>query len=1385
MENTKSLVHDKNTCMETRYGALCFFKQEINVTIKYKYVFLLFVLLVFGTSASAEYFKHIGLSEGLTQPSVMAIYQDRLGRMWFGTREGINRYDGSQVTAFKGWFTPAGAGPAVWLGNEVSTIVEDSQGNLFFLIDDNIVRYDIRTERFECLSDGNKIPVLAASGGDIWYMRHDSLFCRAGTGETAFVLKTNIKERISCLTLLADKICVGTLNGAFFIDRASHKQTHVLEGMEVYRIFESSEKELWLGTRMRGLYRMRQGEDVIGVPYKPGSPDGISSWQIRDFAEDNEHNIWFGTFDGLQKYNTKTREYSLVQIPQYASGLTHPSIFSLYKDMQGTIWVGSYFGGVNYFIPRRESFMHYDYDKNATRDLYYSYIGDMLTDKNGYLWLSTDGGGVICIDKDWSILHRLTANGGNSLLHNNIKSITYDEKGECVYIGTYLGGLSRYDIRTGRFCNYLEKSSGNSASDTPNEVVFHVQMWQGQLYLSARNGVFRLDTRTQQFYKLDIPSSYYEYFDIDPEGKMYLAKRASVLCVDLNKKESIHTIPLPLGGNSTQITRIRATGAGMYVSTLGAGVFYYDKSTGKMKNYTAGSNQLPSNFCYNICTSYDGEVFFTTDRGVTCFSPREDTFTTIPLQDNFSSSHIINGCGLFASDDGRIFIGDTKGVTVLSEKDFNKVDVYHNTPDLHFSQLWVNNQLIVPDDESGILSVAFPYTEQLSLSHRQNNLVLGFSLPDYEQLLSKKQYQYKLDGFDSEWIRTNRPEAHYTNLAPGTYTFRVATSLDNRRGESVAGKEITMRIVIASPWYDTWWAWVLYIIVFGCCLYYFISSRVAKRTLALSLEKERFEKQQIEKLNHEKLVFFTNVSHEFRTPLTLIISHVDILLQRYSLTPLVYNQILKVRKNAQKMNNLISELLEFRKLEQDHEILQLSRQDISAFLKENYLSFADYARQRKIEYAFYFPDTSILCWFDAQLMEKVFFNLLSNAFKYTPDGGSISLSGEIQDRRIVLHITDTGIGIAEQETGKIFTRFYQSEDPEKKSSFFSGTGIGLALTKTIVEKHHGVITVKSVVDKGTTFTVELPRLKEEFAADKNVRLATQRPEEAVLPDSLPVLGDDGFLPEEETAPMEKVADRSRTLLLVEDNEELLQVLVELFTPFYQIVCACNGKEGLQQVHQCKPDLIVSDVMMPEMTGTEMCLQIKNNLDFCHIPVVLLTALNSPEQNMEGFNRGADDYITKPFHARLLLTRVNNLLRNRLLIQHQFNKQPMSEIDLTGINPLDKDLLSRVSKVIEQHIDDLEFDIPVLCKEVGIGRSLLYAKFKALTGMTPNNYILNCRLKHAAMLLQQYPDISIGEVSDRCGFNVPIYFSRCFKNQYGCTPQEYKKGKRPAKPSTEE
>lgn len=1339
-------------------------------TMKRSILVLLFIQFAAMQLLHAEYFKHIGLSEGLTQPSVMSIYQDKLGRMWFGTREGINMYDGSQLTTYKGQVPSNDSSSSLWLGNEVMCIAGDGEGNIYFLVDKDLIKYNLRAESWSRINHGHLIPTLTSYKGDIWFTRHDSLFCQsAKNDQPLFKLKIQTSAEVNSLTILADRICVGTKKGLILINRQSGYQEQLLSGIDIYRVFESSQKELWIGTRMDGLYRLPLKGKMIQVPYQPNMSVGISSLQIRDFIEDDDHNIWFGTFNGLQKYDYENKQYSLIQIPKYIGGLSHPSIFPLYKDTQGNIWVGTYFGGVSYFTPRRDRFMHFDYDQNEAKSPYYSYIGDIIPDKNNHLWLGTDGGGISCIDKNWKTIRQLTAGDRNSLPHNNIKSICYDEKNEYLYIGTYLGGLSRYNIRTGQFYNYLDKEKKNL--EMPNGIVFHTKMWNGQLYLSARNGVFSLDPENNTFKKLHSSRIFYEDFDIDPDGNFYLSGWNLLQYFNLKNPKDIIRLPLPEGKKVANITCIKATKEGVYIGTLGTGLFYYNKITRKFTHYSYEKNQLPSNFCYNICVTENGDVLLTSDKGVSCFNPIKQSITTINLMSDFPSAHIIRGCGISATTDGRIYVGDTKGISTFTIDEFKQVTPDYDNSCLYFSQLWINNQPINAGDKTNILKESLPYTEELNLGYEQNNIIIRFAWSNYERQFSERWFKYRLEGFDKGWIETDQTELHYTNLSPGKYTLHVSAISNNH-----ASKDIAMQIVIASPWYSTWWSYLIYLTIIISCIGYYVSSKISKRTLALSLEKERFEKQHIEQVNQEKLVFFTNVSHEFRTPLTLIMSHIDILLQKNTFHLSIYNQLLKIRKNAQQMTNLISELLEFRKLDQNHKTIQLVQRDLSSFLKEIYFSFSDYAHQRNIHYEFQIPESPIMYWFDAQLLEKVFFNLLSNAFKYTPDKGYIVLSGQIVEGNIEISISDTGSGISEDETKQIFECFFQgNNNATNNKNQLLGTGIGLALSKSIIEKHHGNIIVESTVGKGSKFTVSLPLDISGFKSDPNICISDSITEATIIPGSL------FSLPEvrnmiEEIPEAELPLENSHTLLLVEDNQELLDLLKELFAPFYHIITATNGKEGLKQVYENKPNLIISDIMMPEMSGTEMCLQLKNNIDFCHIPIILLTALNTTEQNIEGLNRGADDYITKPFNAQLLLVRANNLLRNRLMIQHQFNKQPISEIDLTSINPLDKDLLKRASQTIEQHIDNTEFGISELCKELGIGRSLLYAKFKALTGMTPNNFILNYKLKYAATLLQQYPTLPIAEISDRIGFNSPVYFSQCFKKQYGATPQTYRKKK---------
>lgn len=1330
-----------------------------------KLFFILFILLILTTiKSNAQYFQNLSVGNGLSQPSVMAIGQDTLGRMWFGTREGLNVYDGGKIKYYKGE-VDNGKDGKLWIGNSISSIVSENlvDGNkVYFISDFFLYAYDVQTELFCKIDNRGKVTAMTAYKGNILYAQRNNIFL--------YDLKTHKKSiykilpestSVNVIEVDRDNMYVGTTDGIIISPfGALWEEQYLLPGEDIYRIYEDSKHNLWIGTRMNGLYR-RVNDRIEKIPLCPNGINGIIDPQIREFVEDDDGNIWFGTFMGLQKYDIKNHTYAAVNIPQYAGGLNHPSIFSLFKDRQGNIWAGSYFGGVNYFNPTRNSVIHYDYQAKDLSSLYYSYIGEMIMDKRGNLWISTDGGGVSCIDRGWRTVEQFTATplSRHGLPHNNVKSMCYDMDNDMLYIGTHLGGLSRYDIKKKTFYNY---STDYKSPVMPGRIIHHVKKWKNKIVVSSREGVFLLDTRSNRFTHL--PDCFGEamIFDIDKNGTFYTTSGNNIKAISLDTPNKQEIISLHALG---EVSHILSVDKKLYICTLGSGMIVYDTSLKTINTYTSYNSNLPSNYCYSSRLTLNGKLILIGDRGITMFDTDKKTFASI--KQDYLKAPIIYGCGICISKENIIYVGDTKGITRVEESDFLS-PLQHKQP-IYFSNINVNNAIIHPSEEGKILKKSLAFTDRIDLASSQNNIIIEFASSDYINRHVQQIFEYKLEGFDKTWISTTVPFARYTNLSPGNYTLCV------RMADGDAQDMAVLNICISLPWYNTWYAWVLYIIIFITIVWMIIRYRKEKNDLFLSLEKERFEKQHIEELNHEKLVFFTNVSHEFRTPLTLIISHIESLLQMPNLQPMVYNRVLKLKRSAQYMNNLISELLDFRKFTQNKYTLNMSQKDICLFMKEIFYVFSDYAHSKGLKYEFFSNQEVILCWFDSKQLEKVFLNLLSNAFKYT-ERGSIEIKICVEGENVAISIHDTGKGIAMGDFNRIFDRFYQIEG-SSESATSPGTGIGLALTKSIVEKHHGEICLDSQLGKGSVFTVKLPLGDARYIHDEHVHFADREKESDLKETDEDSRVGICAVANEESFQSEEGESKKYTVLVVEDNDELIQVLCELFSPFYQVIMASNGKEGLDKAYEYKPDLIISDIMMPEMSGTEMCLKIKNNIDLCHIPIILLTALNSVEQNIEGLNRGADDYISKPFNPRILLARANNLVRNRLLIHNQIRKNPITEVDLTSINLLDQEILKKTSEAIEAHMDDTEFDIPELCKEIGVGRSVLYSKFKALTGMTPNNFILNYRLKFAATMLQKYPDIPVSEVGDKCGFSSPIYFSRCFKNQYGVPPQNYRKSSR--------
>lgn len=1328
-------------------------------------IYLLFVLNVFPI-----YFKHIGMKDGLSQLSVMSIYQDELGRMWFGTLEGISMYDGENTISFKPSGLKENTNSENGLkGNYNRFFSGDKSGNIYFLSDNSLMLYSNRLQQFRCLRESG-ITTVSSHKGVIWTGINDSI-CTwdAVKEEPLLVCRLKSKHlRALKIQIASDNKCwIGTSSGLYLKD-GDQPLTCIIPSEDIYDIFEDSGNNLWIATRTNGMYKRAASGTISRYQHSISDSNSLSNNQVRGFTEDNFGNIWIGTFTGLNKYNPRTNTFTLYTKDILPGSLTHTSVFSVYKDNQGSIWAGTYYGGVHYFNPETDIFTFYS--ENITRNdcLSFPYVGHMVEDKDNNIWICTEGGGLNFFDrKTKKFTHYLTGNTSNSIPHNNLKGICYSAKYNKLYIGTHTGGLSIYDISTKKFRNlYTEDPSfPEIAGDIINQVSIYNDEY---LVLLTRRGILKMDLKTEKITTLFEKGNSYPGNNFTIDSKEYIWISAGRYVLKINMKDETDQKKFYYGKDGLghfSVTKIIEDRKGrIFLGTQGSGLFYYNERLDNFTGYTAENDLLQSNYCYNIAESVQGYLIISGDKGLTFLNPDRKIVRAVDLETALPISGINNGCGLLVCRNGEIFTGGIDGVTSFFEQELlSSAKEYR----LYFSGLHINNEVVYPNDHNNVLTEALPYTKRIELNHRQNNLIFSFTSNNYINTLKKTAYEYKLEGFDTKWIPGNTKDIAYTNLNPGSYVLVVR---EKQYDPNVQPQSIKMEVIIHSPFYATPLFYFLYLVIIVGIIYSIIRFKQSQLLLQTSLEIERKEKEQIEVLNQAKLQFFSNISHEFRTPLTLIISQLELLLQSSSLAPYLYNKLLKVYKNTYHMRNLISELLDFRKLEQGHVTLKVYEQNITPFLKEIYLSFYEYAANRSMTYQFSAPDEEVLCWYDSKQMQKVFYNLLSNAFNYSKANGSIEVVVESKDNEISIKVIDTGIGIDKESINKIFDRFYQADTSLSNASKAPSTGIGLSLTKSIIELHHGTIQVESTPGYGSIFIVHLQKGRTHFS---DTECLFSEPENNMLqPGSMP---EASFLDREENNE-ESLTEKevTHTLLIVEDNEELLQLLHSLFTPVYNVVLARNGKEGLEKAKQEKPDIILSDVMMPEMSGTEMCLKIKNDFDLCHIPVILLTALTSAEQSIEGLQRGADDYISKPFNAKVLVARCNNLIRNRIILQKKFNNQENFDTQSLASNPIDQKFLDSVNVIIEKNLDNADFDMNTLARELALSRSSLYSKFKALTGITPNDFVLNCKLKRAASMLKKNPDLQIADISDQLGFGSARYFSRCFKAQFGVTPMEYRK-----------
>ncbi|TLX76044.1 response regulator [Labilibacter sediminis] len=1317
-------------------------------------------------SAQNIAFEYLGLKEGLSQVSVTSIMQDEVGRIWIGTRDGLNVYDGDQIKTFR----PVRGDNNSLLGHNIRVLQGD--GNYIWAATYNgISRLDTRTLVFEQFPFNGVLSLLPYEGKLLLGTSRGLFELNADT--KSFVLRGDIFDKNCAIKYLttdnAGMLWICSDEGLFKYNNTSKVTAEIL-GNRANTVFTDSQKRIWVGTEGEGVILLNRQHDVIKHFKHEDNDKTIANNIIRDIKEDSQGNIWVGTFLGLSIVDSRSFEVqSYMQSDEAHNALSHNSVYCIMRDKQGTMWIGTYFGGISYYNPDFHVYKRYAVRQDHPQGVNYHVIGKMLEDKFNNLWIATEGGGLDYLNRTTKTFkHYKHSEGQKGLSHNNVKSL-YMAKDGRLLIGTYLGGFNVLDITTERFLNF--KHDPQDSTSLPSNVINSIIKFKDDYLLGTHNGIVKFNLQKLSFepFILDketkalIGDVIFCLFE-DSFGKLWIGTERNGLCVydtETNKLKRYIKDNTGSGISSNTINCIFEDHQfRLWIGTLGGGLNQYIRKQDQFINYSRLTHQLPSDFVYGIQESRYGNLWVATSKGLVRFDVENNRFYSHEQGNGFPLEELNEG-SLCLTSDGEVFVGGINGLISFKEEDMLKKSSDFS---LLFTTLYVNNNEVLPNDETKLLTNDLVYTDKIVLEPEQDVFTVNYSACNYIST-NQSRYEFKLENFNKSWVKAgNQTSVTYTNLDPGTYNLkvRVLNSVDDNVVDTRS-----MQIIVNPPFYKTWYAYMLYVAALIGIVVFLNQIFLSRVRLEDSLKVEKREKEQIKDMNQSKLRFFTNISHEFRTPLTLITGTLEAILEDTKTSARNYKKLLTINNNAIRLNNLITELLDFRKMEQGFLKLKVTEYKLAGFLDEIYQSFVEYAHHHQVEYDFKTPPSALALWFDGQQMEKVFYNLISNAFKVVEEHkGKVIVEVIEQDAYVDIVISDNGPGMPKEDVEKIFDRFYQIDKVSGKTTG-QGSGIGLSLCKGIIKEHHGQVLVDSAEGEGTSFTVRLKKGNKHFNEDE---LTKEKP--TVVSDHVTLVEPDVQLEEEEFI---GAGEGAPTLLLVEDNAEARAMIKDIFSSQYKILEAEDGSVGLQLALDQQPDLIISDVMMPNMSGTQMCAKLKRNIQTCHIPIVLLTARTAMEYKIEGVETGADDYITKPFNIKLLRARVKNLLQNRIIVKQKFKQDPQADIKELAHNSIDQKLLEQAQAIVEEHIDDTEFDVNDFAKALSLGRTRLYSKIKGVTGQTPNDFILSIRLKKSAEMLLSNPEMNVSEIAYAVGFSTPRYFSRCFRERYGVTPSKYTEG----------
>ena len=1321
------------------------------------------------------YFKHLGIRDGLLQVCIPSIYQDDSGVMWIGTTEGLNRYNGVKIQDYN-----FNSDLNNYINNSIDKICGNGKNLLYIVSKQTLIRVNTHTGVVNCIKDKGVNSVYYCND-TIWVATNSGLLYYTDSGEKCHDLPVNFKKTYQYIDLKKknNKLYAITPSSLFVIDLLSPSISQKLLSIptsDAKVLYVDSRDNIWVGS-WSGIYLI-SSEGKLNHFTSSIDNGNITHNQVRSIIEDDFGCIWFGTFKGLDRYSLYSNEWQhYTDYGDSPNVLSHNSILSLYKDMKGHIWAGTYFGGVNIFNPDRKANFFYHAQHLRNDWLSFPVVSKMNKDSNGNIWICTEGGGLNILNKEtgkFSVI-KSGQDEKNGLVSNNLKSIYYCCKRNRMYIGTHFGGLYVYDLNK----NYgytLFVSKSNKSLSSPFNIVNEIQPYNDGFILLTQGGIVYMDPDKETFSQLELKDKAkeilrkqyrYETFRIDSRNRLWLGHiKGGVTCVNLLNSDCNY-FQLDTLHHSCVSSIYEDEKGEIYVTTMGSGMYHYLNHRNEFNSYKVNNSSLPNSYCYYVCAADNNRLYIIHGGGISLFdSMNGKILNTYRLFDQSYSM----GSSILRSNDGLLYIGGTNGLAVIDEK-FILGTINPNK--IVFDRLFVYNKEIMPYDETGILSDLLSNTDIIYLNHNQNNISLEFT--DYDYLNNiVHPFEYSLDGFDSGWNMVEGNRITYTSLPPGEYTLNVRPYIINNE-VSIPNKSI--KIIVNPPFYLSTIAYVLYTVLIILIIILIVKFIIRQASLRASLVFERAEKDRIEELNKAKINFFTNISHEFKTPLTLILGQLESMINS-DINNKLHNKLQRVYKNAWNLKKLVNELLDFQKQEEGFLKLQVEEHDMVLFIKQIISNFIDFAKQKEVGLHFKPLSDVIMVYFDPLQMHKVVSNLIINAIKFTPSGGEVNicLRKNISDVQII--ISDTGVGIPKDEIENIFNQFYQINRNKNYSSL--GTGIGLSIAKNIVELHHGDLSVNSEIDKGTEFIITLHLgyghfSKEEIRDSNNLC-------SIIIPDVSSSLVYDisdevNYNNDKEVSVNDFCMGNSDkpVMLIVEDNDELCSILSDVLSPTYNINVVHDGLLALDIIKKIHPDIVLSDVMLPNLSGKDLCYKIKNNVELSDISIILMTGMMSTEFMLDALMTGADDYIIKPFDVRVLQSRCRNILKNKKRIIAWCGNNIVPETSAAdALNDADRKLLEKCIEIIKDNFDNPDFDVTVLANKMCMGRSKLYTKFKQIAGMPPNEFIIKIKLEEAMSLLRENPEFNVSEVSMKLGFSSPRYFSKLFKAFFGVTPQSVRK-----------